>query len=177
MAASHETITSLNDFFDLTDRSDEPVYQVTLWPHRSLSSKGFVTTILILCLGFTVPLTAFFGTPIFWTVLGPIALSVWGLWTAIQRTNKDATLRESLKIWPDLIAVYRFNPREKDQFWLAHPSFTRVNLREDAKVKHYVTLTGGNREIELGSFLTAEERLELFRTLDRELHKAKYVHG
>ena len=135
---SHEPQT-LAEFFEFTDRDDQPAYEVTLWPHRSLSSKGFVTTILILCLGFMVPLTAFFGTPIFWAVLGPIGLSVWGLWTAIQRTNKDATLRESLKIWPDLVAVYRFNPRQEDQFWIAHPSFARVNLREDTEVEHYVT--------------------------------------
>jgi len=111
------------------------------------------------------------------SVLAPIALSVWGLWTAIQRTNKDATLTESLKIWPDMIAVYRKNPRSEDQYWCAHPSFARVHLKRDQEIENYITLTGGNREIELGAFLTAEERLKLYETLDRELYKAKFEHA
>jgi len=175
MSTADQNIATLAEFFDLTNRTDAPIYEVTLWPYRSLSSKGFVTTILILCLGFMVPLTAFFGTPIFWAVLLPIILSVWGLWTAIQRTNKDATLTESLKIWPDLVAVYRKNPRDEDQFWHAHPSFARVHIRKDFEIENYVTLTGGNREIELGSFLTAEERLTLYEELDRQLYQAKFA--
>ena len=98
-----------------------------------------------------------------------------GALTAIQRTNKDATLTESLKIWPDLVAVYRKNPRDEDQFWHAHPSFARVHIRKDYEIENYVTLTGGNREIELGSFLTAEERLKLFEELDRQLYQAKFA--
>ncbi|MEM9717293.1 MAG: DUF2244 domain-containing protein [Pseudomonadota bacterium] len=167
-------IKTLSDFFEATDRTDDPLFQVTLWPHRSLSNEGFVTTILLLCMGFVVPLTAFFGTPIFWAVLPPIALAVWGLWYAIQRTNKDGSLTESLKIWPDMVAVYRKNPREQDQFWCAHPSFVRVNMRQDTEIEHYVTLSGGNREIELGSFLTADERLKLFEELDRQIYQAKF---
>ena len=176
MAPSTVSISSIADFFEVTARKDEPLFEITLWPYRSLSNKGFVTTILILCMGFMVPLTAFFGTAIFWAVLVPIVLAVWGLWTAIQRTNTDATLTESLKIWPDLIAVYRKNPRSEDQFWHAHPSFVQINMRENREVENYITLSGGNREIELGAFLTPEERLDLFQTLDRELHKAKFPH-
>ncbi|MEO0342423.1 MAG: DUF2244 domain-containing protein [Pseudomonadota bacterium] len=169
-----QKIETLAQFFELTARGDDPQFQITLWPHRSLSKKGFVTTILLICFGFTIPLSAFFGTPIFWAVLVPIVLTVWGLWTAIQSTNKDATLTESLKLWPDMIAVYRKNPRAEDQFWIAHPAFVRVNLRKDTDVKNYITLTGGNREIELGSFLTPQERIKLFEKLDREIYRAKF---
>lgn len=174
MTTFGRNIESLADFFAVTDRDDDPLYEVTLWPYRSLSDKGFVTIILLICLGFLVPITAFFGSPFFWGILPFMAAAVWGLWAAIQKTNKDATVRESLKLWPDLVAVYRKNPRSEDQYWCAHPQFVKVHLREDTKIEHYITLSGGNREIELGAFLTPEERLSLFEALDRAIYQAKF---
>ncbi|MEM9210616.1 MAG: DUF2244 domain-containing protein [Pseudomonadota bacterium] len=161
------------DFFDLVERPDAPLYQVTLWPYRSLSKEGFVLVISLVSFAFLVPLMTFIGSTFFWGILPFIVAAVAGLWYAIQRTNTDAKLTETLRLWPDLIAVHRHNPRSPDQFWHAHPAFVKVTLREDTDIEHYVTLTGANREIEIGAFLTPNERLDLFQTLDREIYQAK----
>ena len=56
--------------------------------------------------------------------------------------------------------------------WEANPHWVSVKLRNDGPVERYLTLRGGGREVELGSFLTPEERESLHADLNRRLRAA-----
>ncbi len=43
---------------------------------------------------------------------------------------------------------------------------------EGGPVENYVTLTGGGREVEIGAFLSEEERLSLFEDLSEKFTSA-----
>ncbi|MGM0585681.1 MAG: DUF2244 domain-containing protein, partial [Pseudomonadota bacterium] len=45
-------------------RSDPPIYEVTLWPHRSLSDRGFVYVMVGTAVMLALPLIPLLGTPV-----------------------------------------------------------------------------------------------------------------
>ena len=154
-------------------RTDPPLHSFTLRPHRSLSPEGFVVVMAGTAIMLSIPLMAFLGTLAWWGLLPHLLAALGLLWYLMQRNTADGALREELKIWSDLVTVYRFNPRKPDQFWQANPYWIKVNIRENPHVKHYLTLSGSGREIELGAFLSPEERLDLRNRIEdalRSLH-------
>lgn len=158
-------------FFTAITRDDPPIYQITLRPHRSLPVTGFVWLIGITATLMTLPLWPLLGTLAFLGLL-PFLLLVLGLlWYFVQRNYRDGTLRETLRLWPDLITIHRYNPREPDQYWHANPYWVRLKLHKDHQTRNYLTLTGSDREVELGAFLSADERQELHDDLHRQLRK------
>ncbi|MEM9249738.1 MAG: DUF2244 domain-containing protein [Pseudomonadota bacterium] len=141
-----------------------------LWPHRSMTNRGFATfigvTFVLLCL----PLIAVLGSPVLWALLpfliGTLALT----WVMIRMNDKALAMSEELVIWDDRIALTRHEARGTRRTWEAHPHWVRVALHEETgPVPNYVTLRGGEREVEIGAFLSADEREALFHDLAQRL--------
>lgn len=164
-----QTIDRKSRFAAATNRSDTPLWEVTLRPHRSLSNRGFAIVIALTAGALALPMLAFLGTVALYGLLPYAGGALWLLWIAIRRSDEDGTLTEHLRLWPDLIAVHRANPRGPDQFWHANPYWVKPALTTTRDVKDYLTIKGAGREIELGRFLTAGDRKTLFHTLNRHL--------
>jgi uncharacterized membrane protein len=160
-------------FFASTDRPDEPIYEITLRPHQSLPIKGFVWVIGITATLMTLPLWPLLGSLAFLGLLPFLLLALGLLWYFIQRNYHDRSLHETLRLWPDLITIHRHNPREADQYWQANPYWVRLKLHKDHATENYLTLTGSDREVELGAFLTKEERQDLYDELFGQLRRCK----
>jgi uncharacterized membrane protein len=155
--------------------SSAPSLILSLTPHQSLTPKGFVVFIGVTATAFALPLLSLAGTPAFWWVLPPVALTVLLIWTLLKRSWRDGTLREDVTLWPDRLLIERANPRAPDQIWEANPHWVRVTLHATSgPVDNYLTLAGNaGREVELGRFLTPQERAELHRLLTRALAAVK----
>lgn len=149
-----------------------PTLQITLWPHQSLTPKGFVLFIGVTAALFSLPLLSVVGTAALWFLLPFIAATVTLVWCLLQRSWKDGTLREQLTLTPDLISILRINPRAPQQSWEANPFWVRAELHPEP-VENYLTLRGGSRDVELGRFLTPEERAELHNVLLDALAQAR----
>lgn len=162
---------SEEDYVKATQRPDAPLYHKKVSPHRSLSNFGFASTIVSTACAFLLPLLAFLGTFALWALLPFIAAAVAALWYFIRRSDKDGTLSEQIFIWPDLIAVHRHNPRKRDQFWCANPFWVTVQTRHTKECPNYLTLKGAGREIELGAFLSIEERDTLHTEIRQNIAK------
>ncbi|MEL6210085.1 MAG: hypothetical protein AAFR44_07870, partial [Pseudomonadota bacterium] len=65
-----------SDWIDWEERADPPVYQVALWPNRSLGHRGQRGVIAIAAAGFCLPLAAAAGTMAFWGLLPFCAAAV-----------------------------------------------------------------------------------------------------
>jgi uncharacterized membrane protein len=152
-------------FFDATARNDAPLFEQRLTAHRSLAPLGFVWLMGIICSMFLIPLLVFLGSLFLWGILIPIVATVGGLWFAIHRNNIDRSICDHIRMWPDQMAVQRINPNGDTHHWLANPQWVKFHLKDTPTHKNYLTLTGGGREIEIGSFLTEDERAEIFHTL------------
>jgi uncharacterized membrane protein len=146
---------------DAPARTDPPLIVLTLWPHRSLSRRGFRWVLVIAGIGLTVPLVPLWGTPVALGLAPFLLLALLGLYLAIRRSYFDGRLTEELRLWPDLLTVERREPDGRVLRWQANPFWVRPTLLRGAHVENYLILRGSGREIELGAFLSPEERLAL----------------
>ncbi|MBL4787946.1 MAG: DUF2244 domain-containing protein [Kordiimonadaceae bacterium] len=128
-------------FFIATDRDDPPLFDHTVQPIKSLPNVGFVWIIGISAVGFTLPLLALLGTLALWMLLPHLLLALGLLWYFIRRNDRDRDIFEHIRIWPDLIAVHRHNPRKADQYWHGNPYWVRLKLRDRFR-KYRVYHTG-----------------------------------
>ena len=147
-----------------------PQAELHLWPYRSLPRRGFVWFIAITTAMISLPIIGLIGSPLLWALLPFPVLAVAGIWWAIERSYSDGAIREELRLWPDLISLTRHAPRKAVQVWQANPHWVQVGLHPTGgPVEHYVTLRGAGREVEIGAFLSLEERQSLYSELAKRL--------
>ncbi|MCQ0971163.1 DUF2244 domain-containing protein [Paracoccus sp. TK19116] len=137
-------------------------------PHRSLPRKGFVWFIGITAVLFLLPLMAVVGTVVLWGLLPFIVIAVAGVWIGLERTYRTGRTTEILHLTRDSLDLRRSDAGRDDRIWHANPYWVRAILRR-GPVESYLTLTDGQRELELGSFLTPDERRSLHDDLLRRL--------
>jgi uncharacterized membrane protein len=158
-------------------RTDPPAFAVSLWPHRSLSRRGFRKFMALLAAGLAIPLVASWGTPVAWMLL-PFLLAALGcVWLAIHVSWRRGRVHEELRLWPEVMLVERTEPGGAVRRWAANPYWVRVELRDTRQLPHYLTLAGGGRTIELGAFLTADERVALASDLRAALARLNAPRG
>ena len=151
-----------------------PVAQLRLWPHRSLDARGFVTFIGATFSLSLVPLLAVVGTVALWVLLPFLMAALCMIWIALRASSAQASLTKTLTLSRDRISLERREPKGDVRRWEADPHWISVDLhREGGPVENYVTLRGGAREVEIGAFLSPEERLvlrdDLMLAMDRLL--------
>lgn len=137
-------------------------HRLHLWPYRSLPRRGMVWFLGGTSLLIAVPLLGLIGSPVLWGVLPFLLATIWAIWWALERSFRDAEIVEEMEIKPDRVTLVRHGPRGKRQDWQANPHWVRVTLHATGgPVPHYLTLKGEGREVELGAFLTPDERRQL----------------
>ena len=157
--------------YQWTTQSDQR-WSLRLWPHRSLSSRGFVIFIGATCGMFALPLLASLGSPVLWILLPFLASTVALIWYFLRRSDRDGTLTETLVLHDDQLTLTRQEPRKQDQIWQANPYWVKPELHaKSGPVAHYLTLAGGPRAVELGAFLSPEERVQLHDELADRLRR------
>lgn len=143
--------------------------RLTLWPHQSLTARGFSIFIGTTAAMLTLPLFAVLGSPIVWVLLGFFVVPVWGVWRAIMANRRARMIEEEMTFAEGRLRLVHRPARGGERTWEAHPQWVSIHLRNDGPVENYLTLTGGTREVELGAFLTPEERMDLKEDLERRI--------
>lgn len=154
------------------ERHDRPVYQATLWPNQSLTYRGYVIVLIVAGAGLGLPLLGLFGTGVFWLIAAFVIVPFLALRFAFQQNKRALRIEERLQIWRDEVRVERREPDGRILRWQCDPMRLRVHLYKDGKVEDYLTLAGGGREIELGAFLSPEERVELADEIEAGLNQS-----
>ncbi len=156
-------------------RPDAPILDLRLWPNRSLPRRGARVVLVLLGIGLAVPLLPLAGTALVWGIF-PFELAVLGgLYLAFRRSYADGALTEELRLWPDMISVVRREARGRVLTWRADPFWVKPRLIEDGKVEQYLILRGDGREIELGAFLSPDERVALHEDLTAALGRLRHL--
>jgi uncharacterized membrane protein len=153
-----------------TPPHDTPDWRLSLWPYRSLLRKDFVIFIGATIALLALPLLAVLGSPVLWGLLPFFAITLWGIWFALNVSYKRGEMLEELTVSHQTATLMRQNPDKSQQTWEANRYWVSVHLHpKGGPVPNYITLRGGPREVEIGSFLDAEERLKLYHDLKRAL--------
>lgn len=152
---------------------DQPA-RLTLWPHRSLSARGFVVFIGATAVLLALPLLTQLGTAGLWVLLPFLLAAIAGVWLALRRSWKDGEVVEELTLTPSSLTLTHQRQGRPVLDWQGNPYWVRPTLYPTGgKVPQYLTLKGSGREVELGAFLSEEERIALKDELDRALARLR----
>lgn len=148
--------------------------RLNLWPHRSLTQRGFVWFIGATAVLIAVPLVGILGSPVLWALLPFLLATIWAIWFALRKNGRDRDIVEDLHLSRDRITLTRHGPKGRRQDWEANPYWLRVTLHQTGgPVPNYLTLKGEGREVELGPFLSEDERVALKGELETRLHRLR----
>ena len=148
-----------------TDNSQD-MSELRLWPHQSLPAHGFAATILGIFTLSTIPLYGLIGTVLLWGILPFMLMALGAMWYALRRNERDLQIMEVLTLTPTDLHLLRQTQKGDAQEWHCNPYWTQVNIHQKGgPVPHYVTLSGAGREVEIGAFLSEDERKSLYAEL------------
>lgn len=154
-----------------TDTSQDN-QELRLWPHQSLPAHGFAATILGIFALSTIPLYGLIGTVLLWGILPFMLLALGAMWYALRRNERDLQIIEVLIMTPDDLHLIRQSIKGDAQEWRCNPYWTQVNMHQKGgPVPHYVTLSGAGREVEIGAFLSEDERKALYAELSEKVRR------
>ncbi|MBE0453488.1 MAG: DUF2244 domain-containing protein [Roseovarius sp.] len=146
---------------------------LTLWPHRSLPRRGFAAFVLATFALICIPLLPLLGTVVLWGMLPFLLLAVGGIWWALETTYRSARMSEVLTLGPQEVHLRRIEAKGGERDWHCNRYWVRVHMHATGgPVTHYVTLAGNGREVEIGAFLSEDERKGLYDDLSRVLTAA-----
>ncbi|WP_412506428.1 DUF2244 domain-containing protein [Roseovarius sp. SYSU LYC5161] len=147
--------------------------RLVLWPYRSLPRKGFAAFILGTFTLITIPLYPLLGTVVLWGILPFMLLAVAGIWWGLERSYRSADMSEELCITPDEVHLTRTDPGGRQQEWDCNSYWAKVHMHTaGGPVAHYITLKGRGREVEIGAFLSEDERKTLYGEIAEALRRA-----
>ena len=157
--------------YQWTDTPKGPVV-LTLSAHNSLSSKGFALMIGLTSALIALPLVSVLGTSLLWWMLPFLVAAVTALWFALRQSNRDRQISEVLKRDGDELTLTHQPAKGRAVTWACNLYWVRVEMHKTSgPVEHYVTLTGSGRTVEIGRFLSEDERISLFEELTQYLEQ------
>lgn len=157
---------------EVSDEEEKPLFDALLTPHRSLGPRGFL--VLMSCItAFSFCAGLFFFLVGAWPVVGFLGLDVLAIFLAFRVNYRAARLYETLRLTPDALEVTRVRPSGKSQSWRFQPNWLQVEIREPPESDSPLTLVSHGQRVEIGGFLTPEERLDLAQALRRALSELR----
>ena len=155
------------------DSGEPTLLRMRIFPNRSLDTHGTKVVSGIIACGFLLPIIPFIGSPVGTTLTIFSGLTFYLFLTLLQKNFQQGNTFEEILISKHKIIVVHKEKNKKQKTWEGNPYWTRVNVDiHNPKLKNYLTLAGKGRHIELGAFLSPDERIELRDKIQNALAKA-----
>ena len=163
-------IKMLDDWKD----SEEPSFlRARLVPNRSLDKHGTKIVAGIIACGFLLPIIPFIGSPIGTTLTIFSGLTFYLFLSLLQKNFQEGHTFEEILISKRKVIVVHKEKNKEQKTWEGNPYWTKVNVdAHNPKLKNYLTLAGSGKYIEVGAFLSPDERIELRDKIQIALAKA-----
>ncbi|MFK7746369.1 MAG: DUF2244 domain-containing protein [Roseobacter sp.] len=154
--------------YQWTSTPDETPQELRLWPHNSLPPRGLAAFVLATFTMILIPVITLLGSPVLWGLLPFAMLAVWGMYYALLRNQKARAILEVLTLDTEAAHLVRTEPSGEVKSWNCNRYWTTISkYDESGPIPHYVTLKGMGREVEIGAFLSEDERVALYDELQR----------
>lgn len=156
-----------------TETGNPPVlFSAILHPATSLSGNGFFGLMVALCavsfgagIAFTVA-----GA---WPVFGFFGLDILLIYIAFRVSYHRARRYETVRLTANELAVEKIDPNGRTRRWKFQPYWLRVAIDGSPKHDSALTLSSHGKSLEIGAFLTPQERRDVARALEVELHRLR----
>lgn len=152
--------------------ADGCLFDAILTPHRSLSAHGFVILMsLVAGVGFGIGIV--FMTMGAWPVFGFCGLEVFLIWLCFRLSYRSGRMWERVRLTPAALTVERHLTDGSRREWSFQPYWLRVVMDDPPQHHSRLTLTSHGESLDIGGFLTPEERLDLAKALRHALATAR----
>lgn len=152
---------------------DAPAQELRLWPHQSLPARGFAAFILTTFTLILIPTMTLLGTALLWGMLPFVLAAVAGVYVALRHNHNSRQIEEVFTLDTECAHLTHRTAKGEVKEWECNRYWTKVLKYEaEGPVPHYVTLRGEGREVEIGAFLSEEERIALFEDLNRSFARS-----
>jgi uncharacterized membrane protein len=158
----------------MTDPNETPaerepvVFDALLTPHRSLSPRGFVILMAVVCaISFAAGFVFFLAGA--WPVVGFLGLDVLLIYVAFRVNYRHARKYETLVLTRRALAVRRVDPWGEASDWRFQPTWLQVVIDDPPRQSSELILRSHGRSVTVGAFLSPAERLDLAQALRRAL--------
>ena len=147
---------------------------LTAWPHRSLPIRGFVGVFGAIFILAIIPLFGLIGTILLWGMLPFVLATLGGLYWAFMHTYRTGDATEVLTITQQETTLTHTPHKGEVLTWACNSYWARAQIYpKGGPVAFYITLKGNGREVELGKFLSEDERKALIGELKDALQTAR----
>jgi uncharacterized membrane protein len=161
-----------DEFEDKVEENDSVRFNAILHPHASLSPRGFFLLmafigVISFCAGVAFVIAGA------WPVFAFFGLDIVLVYLAFKLNYRDAQRYETLELTDTTLTVERVAPSGRRERWRFQPYWLQVELEDSPSPDSSLTLRSHGRIVEIGSFLTAEEKVDLANALRNELNKLR----
>ena len=164
----------------MTDKQSksQPLERLTIWPHRSLSRKGFVVLITILA-GLLSTIGAGFFLAGAWPVIGFLGLELLVVWGAFNLNYRAAKVRETIETSTETLKIAHTDQRGNSAItefpvgWLRVHLSPSVTPNVSARYRQRVILSSHGRQAEIGAFLHPAEKAKLRSEVDGMVSRSR----
>ena len=160
------------------DQKPRWLEQITIWPHRSLSSKGFAIVMGVLA-GFLFLIGLGFFLAGAWPVIGFLGLELFVVWGAFKLNYHAARHRETIHTTTEELMVESQTPagkRAKKSFpigWLRVSLSPSVSPVMSSRDQQKIILSSHGEQTEIGKYLHPAEKAGLSRELGSMIDRAR----
>lgn len=137
--------------------SEQPVFEALLYPRRSLDRRGYV--ILIAGTGAIIGL---YGVAFLllgaWPIFGFLGAEWLLFWFLFSRHYRGDRRGERLRLFPDRLLIEALDARGRLTTYVLQPYWLQVILDRADSFRHPLYLRSHGRQVEIGAFLSPQER-------------------
>lgn len=149
-----------------------PLLDVVVYPHRSLGPTGFLVLMAALCACSAAVGLVFYLNGA-WPVIGFLGLDVLLIYVAFRLNYRAARAFETVRLTPAALEVTKVDARGRGRRITFQPYWLAVDMDDPPRRHSRLTLRSHGRRLEIGGFLTPDEKLDLARALRRALEEAR----
>ena len=145
---------------------------ITIWPHRSLSPRGFAVLLSALCaIAFVAGLTFFIIGA--WPVIGFLGLEFGVLYFAFKYNYRAAKAYEQLLIHKKGIEIVRINPKGVKQQTNLGSLWLKAEIQKSSRRRKILGLRLHSEFHEIGAFLPPAEKNQLKDLINQRIEEAR----
>lgn len=145
---------------------------LTIFPHRSLSKKGFailMTIITFICLSGGLVFW-FIGA---WPVFGFLGLDIILVYLAFKMNYRSGDMYERLLIVSKKLKIFRSFASGKTQVWELNPYWAKAKIIDITKNHCQLLIESENKVVSIGSYLNDYDKRKLKDKIENSLKNYK----
>ena len=156
--------------------SDQVLFDARLSPHRSLSPVGFRMLMAAIAAALLGVGAVFFAAGA-WPVIGFCGLELALVYLFFQLNFRDLRRYETIRLTDAALEVRRVAPDGSAELVSFQPYWLKVTVENSPGRSSRLVLSSHGRALDVGSFLSPEEREDLARALGDALGRRRRASG